>query len=179
MSVLDLAAKNRETLLYNRCQAARDDIHRTEPPFAYVISDRQGDVPEAGLLAQKMIDNGLDVYESKPGFKANGIDYPAGSWVIPMNQPFSAMAKELLERQVYPAAATGATAAGAHLPYDITGWTLPLQMGVSVDAVSDPLTSEQRALLTKVAAVQLTAGDVIGEGATFAISHKPNASFEL
>ncbi len=41
MSVLDLAAKNRETLLYNRYQAARDNIHRTEPPFAYVISDRQ------------------------------------------------------------------------------------------------------------------------------------------
>ena len=67
MSVLDLAAKNRETLLYNRYQAARDNIEhfRKEPPFAYVISDKQADTPEAGLLAQKMIDNGLDVYTSK------------------------------------------------------------------------------------------------------------------
>jgi hypothetical protein len=179
MSVLDLAAKNRETLLYNRYQAARDNIRRTEPPYAYVISDRQGDVPEAGQLAQKMIDNGLDVYESKPGFKANGIDYPAGSWVIPMNQPFSAMAKELFERQVYPAAATGATAAGAHLPYDITGWTLPLQMGVSVDAVSDPMEPAQRALMTKIEQVKLPEGQVAGEGSIFAISHKPNAAFQL
>ena len=89
ISVLDLSAKNRETLLYNRYQAARDNIHRTEPPFVYVISDRQADVPEAGLLAQRMIDNVLDVYQTKPGFKANGIDYPADSWVIPMDQPFS------------------------------------------------------------------------------------------
>ena len=179
MSVLDLAAKNHETLLYNRYQAARDNMHRAEPPFAYVIGDRQNDTPEAGLLAQKMIDNGLDVYESKAGFHANGIDYPAGSWVIPMDQPFSPMARELFERQVYPAAATGETAAGAHLPYDITGWTLPLQMGVSVDAVSDPLTQEQRAAMTKIEAVKLPATQVTGEGSTFAVSHKPNASFEL
>ena len=56
-------------LLYNRYQAARDNIHRTEPPFAYVISDRQADVPEAGLLAQKMIDNGLDVYQIEAGLQ--------------------------------------------------------------------------------------------------------------
>ena len=179
MSVLDLAAKNHETLLYNRYQTARDNIHRTEPPFAYVISDHQADVPEAGLLAQKMIDNGLDVYQTKSGFHANGVEYPAGSWVIPMDQPFSPMAKELMERQVYPDAATGETAAGAHLPYDITGWTLPLQMGVSADAVSDPLPQTQRALMTKVDRVQLPSAQVSGEGATFVVSHKPNAAFLL
>ncbi len=178
MSVLDLAAKNHEALLYNRYQAARDSIHRKEPPYAYVISDKQADVPEAGLLAQKMIDNGLDVYQTRAGFHANGIEYPAGSWVIPMDQPYSAMAKELFERQVYPAAATGETASGAHLPYDITGWTLPLQMGVAVDAVTDPLEPASRALLMKVAEVKLPEASVAGEGNTFAISHKPNNAFQ-
>ena len=179
MSVLDLAAKNHEALLYNRYQTARDNIHRTEPPFAYVIPSRQADVPEAGLLAQKMLDNGLDVYASKAGFKANGIDYPAGSWVIPMDQAFSPMAKELMERQVYPAAASGDTAVGAHLPYDITGWTLPLQMGVVVDTVSDPMNQDQRAGLTKIAAVKLPAAEVSGDGGTFILSHKPNAAFQV
>ena len=179
MSVLDLAAKNREALNYNRYQTAADSIRRSEPPFAYVISDRQSDVPEAGLLAQKMIDNGLDVYESEAGFKANGIDYPTGSWIIPMDQPFAAMAKELFERQVYPAAATGETASGAHQPYDITGWTLPLQMGVSVDAVTDPLTADERGAMAKIAEVKLPDVQVAGEGTRFAISHKPNASFRL
>jgi hypothetical protein len=179
MSVLDLAAKNHETLLYNRYQAARDAIHRTEPPFAYVISDNQADVPEAGLLAQKMIDNGLDVYQSKPGFRANGINYPAGSWVIPMDQPFSSMAKELFERQVYPVAATGSTAVGAHLPYDITGWTLPLQMGVSVDTLTDPVPPEQRALMTKIDHVALPETHAAGAGSVFSVSHRPNASFQL
>jgi hypothetical protein len=179
MSVLDLAAKNREALNYNRYQTARDSMHRSEPPYAYVIPDQQADVPEAGLLAQKMIDNGLDVYRSKAGFKANGIDYPVGSWVIPTTQPFGGMVKELFERQVYPAAATGETAAGAHLPYDITGWTLPLQMGVNVDAVTDPMTSAQLGAMEKIQAVSLPEVGVAGEGTKFAVSHKPNAAFKL
>lgn len=179
MSVLDLAAKNRETLLYNRYQSARDNIQKKEPPFAYVISDKQPDVPEAGLLAQKMIENGLDVYQTKSGFRVNGVDYPEGSWVIPMDQPFSPVAKELLERQAYPAAAIRQTAAGSHLPYDVTGWTLSLQMGVSVDEVTDPISPEQKALLTRIDRVTLPAVDVAGAGGVFAVSHKPNASFQI
>ena len=181
MSVLDLAAKNHETLLYNRYQAARDNIahFRKEPPFAYVISDKQADTPEAGLLAQKMIDNGLDVYATKAGFKANGVTYPAGSWVIPMDQPYSAMAKELFERQRYPDALENGTAKAIDLPYDVTGWTLPLQMGVDADAVTDPLDADQRAFLTKVDAVQLPDATIDGAGAVFALSHKVNASFQI
>ncbi len=181
MSVLDLAAKNRETLLYNRYQAARDNIQHfsKEPPFAYVISDKQADTPEAGLLAQKMIDNGLDVYTSKSGFKANGVAYPAGSWVIPMDQPFSALAKELFERQKYPDSLQNGTSKSIDLPYDVTGWTLPLQMGVNVDAVTDPLAAGERAMLTKIDKVALPEASIDGTGTIFAVSHKANASFEL
>jgi hypothetical protein len=112
-------------------------------------------VSEAGLLAQKMIDSSLDVYQTKPGLKANGIDYPAGSWVIPIDQPFSPMAKDLMESEVNPTAAIGETAAGAHLPYDITGWTLPLQMGVAADTVPDPMDQSQGALMTEIDRVKL------------------------
>jgi hypothetical protein len=181
MSVLDLAAKNRETLLYNRYQAARDNIqhYQKEPPFAYVISDRQADTPEAAQLAQLMIANGLDLYASKDGFTANGVKYPAGSWVIPMDQPFSAMAKELFERQRYPDEIEAGTSKAIDLPYDVTGWTLPLQMGVNVDAVTDPLKPEQRALLTKIDNATPPAPTIGGAGAVFALSHRTNASFEL
>ncbi len=147
--------------------------------FAYVISSKQTDTPEAGLLAQKMIDNGLDVYTTKSGFKANDVTYPAGSWVIPMDQPFSALAKELFERQKYPDALENGTAKAIDLPYDVTGWTLPLQMGVSVDTVSDPLEASQRGLMTKITSVQLPETAVDGTGTVFAVSHKVNASFEL
>jgi hypothetical protein len=89
------------------------------------------------------------------------------------------MAKELMERQVYPSAATGETAVGAHLPYDITGWTLPLQMGVAADTVTDLMDQSQRPLMTKIDRVKLPEAQVAGDGSLFAVSHKPNAAFLL
>src|SRR6202789_3165908 len=61
MSVLDTAARYRETLLYNRYQAARDNIKRFEhePPFAYVIPSVQTDASEAQQLAHIMQENGI------------------------------------------------------------------------------------------------------------------------
>ena len=181
MSVLDLAAKNRETLLYNRYQAARDNIQhfQKEPPFAYVIPSRQTDTPEAAQLAQLMIENGLDVYASKDGFTANGVSYPKGSWVIPMDQAYAPIAKELFERQKYPDAIELGTSKAVDLPYDVTGWTLPLQMGVDVDTVTDPVTPAQRAQLEKIDTAQAPAASVEGAGAAFAVSHRVNASFQV
>ena len=181
MSVLDLAAKNRETLLYNRYQAARDNVahYKKEGPFAYVISDKQADTPEAGLLAQKMIENGLKVYATKTGFAANGVTYPAGSWVIPMDQPFSGLVKELFERQRYPDEIELGTSKAVDLPYDVTGWTLPLQMGVAVDTVSDPLTSTQLGLMEPVEEAKAPAAEVAAGGDVFVISRKPNASYAV
>ena len=181
MSVLDLAAKNRETLLFNRYQAARDNIahYKKEGPFAYVISDKQADTPEAALLAQKMIANGLSVYATKTGFAANGVAYPPGSWVIPMDQPFSGLVKELFERQRYPDEIELGTSKAVDLPYDVTGWTLPLQMGVAVDSVSDPLTAEQLALLQPVEEAKAPTRAIEGGGDVFVLSRQPNASYAV
>ncbi|MGC2299228.1 MAG: M14 metallopeptidase family protein, partial [Acidobacteriaceae bacterium] len=152
MSVLDTAARYRETLLYNRYQAARDNIRRFEhePPFAYVIPSVQPDAPEGQLLAHIMQENGIEIRESQTGFHANDRDYPAGSWVILMNQPYSSMAKELFEVQRYPSALFSESQKPVDLPYDVTGWTLPMQMGVRVDPISDPITDEQLAHLKVV-----------------------------
>lgn len=181
MSVLDTAARYRETLLYNQYQAARDNIKRysQEPPFAYVIPSAQRDVPEAAQLARIMLENGLSVHATTAGFKANGREYPAGSWVILMNQPYAGLAKELFETQRYPEAMSAGTAKAVDLPYDVTGWTLPLQMGVQVDAVSDPVTQEQLGALKPIAQVDLPTTKVEGAGTSFVLSHEANASFRV
>ena len=178
MSVLDTAARYREVLLYNRYQAARDNIERfrKEPPFAYVIPSSQRDPAEAALLAQTMINNGVEVHQATRSFPANGRDYPAGSWVILMDQPYAPMAKELFERQKYPEGDDGK--ALDHRPYDVTGWTLPLQMGVEVKAISDPVPEAQRAALQKLNAVKLPDGDVSGKGKAFWLSACQNLSFQ-
>ncbi len=181
MSVLDTAARYRETLLYNRYQAARDNIRRYQhqPPFAYVIPSVQTDGPEAQLLAHIMQENGIEIRESQTGFRANDKDYPAGSWVILMNQPYTSLAKELLEVQRYPAALFTESQKPVDLPYDVTGWTLPMQMGVRVDPVSDPITDEQLAHLKAVTDLDPPPSEVQGSGATFILSHQSNSSFRV
>ena len=179
MSVLDTSARYRETLLYNRYQAARDNIRRfeQEPPFAYVIPSVQADAPEGQLLARIMQENGMQIEESQTGFRANDRDYPAGSWVIRMDQPYSSLAKELFEVQHYPTALFTDANKPVTLPYDVTGWTLPLQMGVEVDAVTDPLTKDALADLKPVSTLDPPPSQVSGAGSVFIMSHEPNNSF--
>jgi len=76
MAVLDTAAKYRETLLYNRYQAARDNIERfrKEPPFAYVIPREQRDLPTAATLVEKLLIDGIEVHWAEQSFVANSRD---------------------------------------------------------------------------------------------------------
>ncbi|WP_446744116.1 M14 family zinc carboxypeptidase [Silvibacterium acidisoli] len=180
MSVLDTASKYHEQLLYNRWQAAHDNIqhYSSNAPYAYVLPNPQADTPEAALLAQKMLDNGIEVHRAAKEFEANGVKYPAGSWVILMDQPFSGLVRELFEAQHYPQAILDGNAKPVDLPYDVTGWTLPMQMGVKVDAVTDPVEDAQRANLERVNRIETPKSAVEGAGPVYALSHKPNASFE-
>ncbi len=180
MSVLDTAVKYREQLLFNRWQAAHDNIEhfKHSAPYAYVLPNPQADTPEAALLAQIMIQNGIEVHRAKEVFHANGIDYPAGSWVILMDQPSSGLVKELFEVQHYPQAILDGSAKPVTLPYDVTGWTLPMQMGVKADVVTDPVGDDQRANLELVSKVDAPPGTIDGAGPSFVLSHKANASFE-
>ncbi|MEI9972079.1 MAG: M14 metallopeptidase family protein, partial [Ignavibacteriota bacterium] len=73
-----------------------------------------------------------------------------------------------------PAAAAPATATVT--PYDVTGWTLPIQMGVEVVAVTQPVSEETRKTLHRIDKVEPIAGKVEGSGPVFAFSHNSNAS---
>jgi hypothetical protein len=60
-------------------------------------------------------------------------EVPAGSYIIFLNQPYRQNVLALFEPQVYP---DRTTASGdAERPYDVAGWTLPMQMGLDAPAV--------------------------------------------
>jgi hypothetical protein len=181
MSVLETAQKYRETLLYNRYQAGRDAVklYSTDGPFAYVIPSGQTDMPEAASLAQILIMHGLDVDQLKAPTTIGGKSYPAGSFVVLMAQPFAGLAKELFERQKYPDAILGGDGKPVDLPYDVTGWTLPLQMGVTVDPITTPLESGLSASLVKVDKAEAPAGTVSGQGSTYLLSRQVNDSYKV
>jgi hypothetical protein len=179
MSVLETAQKYRETLLYNRYQAGRDAIHSyaADGPSAYVIPSGQADMPEAASLAQLMIAHGLDVHQLTRPAAFGGKTYPAGSFVVLTNQPFAGLATELFEPQKYPDAILDGGGKPVNLPYDVTGWTLPMQMGVTLDRIAQPVNADATAALVKIASAEAPAGRLTGSGSAYAFSQSVNASY--
>jgi hypothetical protein len=60
-------------------------------------------------------------------------EVPAGSYIVFLDQPYRRNVLALFEPQVYP---DRITATGeAERPYDVAGWTLPMQMGLEASAV--------------------------------------------
>ena len=103
-------------------------------PFAYIIPPDQFDAHATRKLAQLLIDGAVEIQRSLEPFRVAETLYPQGTDIILMAQPYRAYAKTLLEVQHYPARRPAGGAAPDR-PYDVAGWTLPLQMNVRVDRI--------------------------------------------
>jgi hypothetical protein len=148
LSVLDYAARYKETLLMNRYRAGRDQIARgrTDPPFAYVVPQAQRDPVAAVELLRRLAFGGVRVSQLTSSATLDGVNYPAGTWIVPTDQEFAAMAREVLDVQKYPDMRE--YPGGPPLrPYDAAGWTLPLQMGVQVTPLKTALADDVRATM--------------------------------
>ncbi len=138
MAVLDLAADRKEEFLYNIYKMGRDEIDgkMLEKTFAYVIPTDQFDKGEARNLVNILRQGGVEIHKATKPFTAGGKSYAAGSFVIFCAQAFRPYVVDLLEKQVYPDMRI--TPGGAPIPpYDLAGWTLPMQMGVTTEKVKD------------------------------------------
>ncbi len=130
------AARYREDLVRNFYRMGRRQVElgRQGGPFAFIIPPGQFDPHAARKLEQLLIDGAVEVRRSLEPFRIAETVYPDGTDIILMAQPFRAYAKTLLERQVYPVRRL-APGAQVDRPYDVAGWTLPLQMNVKVDRI--------------------------------------------
>ncbi len=148
ISTLAYTAKYKDDLLYNRYQAGRDQIAkgRSTAPFAYVVPQKQRDPVAAVEMLRRLAFGGVTVGQLTAESVIDGVSYPAGTWVVPTDQEFAALAREVLDVQKYPDLRQ--YPGGPPLrPYDAAGWTLPLQMGVEIAYASKPLDNEVRARL--------------------------------
>jgi hypothetical protein len=159
LSVLEFASKYKESLLYDRYQAGRDQIAlgRKKAPYAYVVPANQRDPVAVVELLRRLAFGGVHIYrltgsitisqETPTSF--SGTTFAAGAWVIPTDQEFAAMAREVLDRQAYPDLRQY-PGGPPERPYDAAGWSLPLAMGVTVVPIATPLTAEFRATMAPV-----------------------------
>ena len=153
LSVLDYAARYRENVLLNRYRSGKWQIekHRKEGPFAYFIPQQQRDTPTAVELLRRLAFGGIRVWQLTGPVTAEGETFPSGTWVIPTDQEYIALAREVLDPQVYPDLREF-DGGPPEQPYDAAGWTLPMTMGVRVVTATKPLTSSDRVQMKLLAA---------------------------
>ena len=151
MAVLDYATKYREELLWNRYQAGRNAInkYRHDPPYAYLVPQQQRDPGTAAEMLRRLAFNGVRVSQLEKESMHDGIRYAAGTWVIPMDQEYAELVRQLFEPQEYPDLREYPEGPPDQ-PYDAAGWTLPYQMDVHVVEARVPLSDDFRAALKPV-----------------------------
>jgi hypothetical protein len=140
IATLDYAAKYREEILYNRYKAGSEAIQRykNNPPYAYIVPQAQHDPVSAANMLQRFAFNGVRIDALAAPAAYDDVTYPAGTWVIPMDQEFAQFVKQLMEPQDYPDLREF-PGGPPEQPYDAAGWTLPYQMNVRVVEAREPL----------------------------------------
>ncbi|HKR59745.1 MAG TPA: M14 family metallopeptidase [Pyrinomonadaceae bacterium] len=162
-SVLSLAAKFRADYLKNFFELSRAATMAgtAEDPVAYLIPAGQGRDEAVAKLLDALIGQGIEVHRLDRELHASfgpqvlqrtnsatekvgtyriimnhssGMhEVPLGSYIIFLNQPQRQNVLTLFQPQIYP---NRVDAAGeVERPYDVAGWTLPMQMGVDAPGV--------------------------------------------
>jgi hypothetical protein len=179
-SVLSMAAKYRPQYLQNFYDLGRKSIDQPaqpEQPLAYLVPAGQGRDEEVANLIAILVNQGIEVFrldsELHLGYGPQTLqrtnsssdklgtyrliiahttsmqEVPAGSYIVFLSQPQRSNVVSLFEPQIYPNRLT--PTGEAERPYDVAGWTLPLQMGVDGPAVTaiKELPNERKLTLIK------------------------------
>jgi hypothetical protein len=173
MAVLDIGAKRRQEWLYDIYQMGRDAM-KDGANETYIVDAEQWDRNAAVRMINVLRLGGVEVERATAPFTANGKQYAAGAFIIRGAQPWSPYVRDLLNPQVYPDRRLYPDGP-PEPPYDVSGWTLSMQMGVSVDKLTD---APVKAPTEKVMTAAVPAGRVTGTAkAAYALDPRTNEAF--
>ena len=103
LALLTNAAKNRRFWLENFYGVNKRAVDKWDAwPDAWVIPGNQENQTGVNYALRSLVMSEVEVAEAQEAFSVDGVDFPAGSYVIPMNQPYAGFANSMLEVQHYP-----------------------------------------------------------------------------
>ena len=178
-ALLDLAARNKETVLGNAYLKAKRQTERgaQSRPAAYVISAMQHDPLTARKLVNKLLIQGIEIQQCTKDFTAStGMSYPAGSFIIPLAQPKMGLIRYLLGRTLYPDNDWTRSRDGSPIrPYDMATDTMFEFMGIQVDPLDFPVRNDQQKLRESVP----YSGKLIPSKTGYSFDGRLNDSFKV
>jgi hypothetical protein len=135
VALLTNAARNRRYWLENFNAINTRAVERwPEWPAAWVIPAGQDNRPGLQYVLRILTMGSVEVHRATTAFTAAGRSFPAGTFVIPMSQPYASFAQTMLEVQEYPDMREY-PGGPPRRPYDVTAHTLPLLMGIEALAI--------------------------------------------
>ncbi len=144
-SLLQMAAKFRANYLRNFANLNRFNSQpgaNPAQPVAYVIFAGQAREEIVARFLEILMWQGIEVYKMKSELMTSiagssgeiHTEVPLGSFLVFLDQPQRNNVEALFGRQVYPNRVD--EKGNVDPPYDVAGWTLPLQMGIEYYAVT-------------------------------------------
>ena len=100
-----------------------------KPPHAFVIPAGQRDQTQVDRVANLLRRQAIEVHRATAEIKVKEGTFPAGSYIVKLNQPYGPLAKTLLEKQTYPDAAL--------TTYDDSAWTMGMANNIEVKTIED------------------------------------------
>jgi Zinc carboxypeptidase len=162
---MNFVSNNKERFLQNFYLKSKRSIAKAtnEGPAAYVIPSNQSRVVEAADMVNLLRLMGVEVHTADKEFTVKDQKYPAGSYVLRMDQPYSRMADMLMDTQYYNV--------NDPRPYDDTGWTLGALRNVKTIRVTDKAVLQ--APMTLLTADARVTGKITGSASTagYIINH--------
>jgi hypothetical protein len=162
LSGLQLAASFPNIVVENFYRKTMNSIEagKTEPPYGYVLPV-QRDMTRVVEMVNLLRIQRIEIGQATSEIKVSDGSFPAGSFVIKRDQPYGRLAKNLLERQVFP---------DPNLrTYDDSGWTMGLAMLVDVKEIKDKAILDVPVTSVNEAGIK---GKITGSGtAGLAIAH--------
>ncbi len=144
ISTAQAVANNRRQLLQDFRDYQLSAVNEGSRGIREYLISSADDASAADKLAGLLVRQGVEVRRSEEGFSACGTDYPAGSYAVSLSQPAKRLIRTLLDPQVDMAAAFLAEQERRRSKdledqiYDVTGWSLPLMFGLTVNGCQRP-----------------------------------------
>lgn len=146
-----------------------------EKPYGFVIPAEQRDAGATAELIDILQTGLVDVDVATADVTLDGVVWPAGTRIVSLSQPAGDFAKTLLEIQHYPDLRKWK--GGPPLPpYDVVGHTLPLQMGVRVFPLDQPLPDNLAVELLAPVRDRSTDAPVMTQAGALVLNEQQNAS---
>jgi hypothetical protein len=160
LAALDYTAKNAKEMLRDFYRKGYNSWQKGVKggPYAFAIPADQGDRRRVADMVELLLAHRIEVSRAAAPFKVAEGEFPAGTYVVRLDQPYRGYAADLLSPQVFPPDAP-------FEPYDDVSWSLPVHYGLEAKRIDDAKVMDVP--LAPVAAGLDIQGKVNGAGPVF------------